>query len=200
MTWSMSEIVTIVALFLGPAVAVLIARWMEYRRAKRERRMDIFRTLMKTRRTRLLPDHVSALNLVEIEFRNNSNVLTAWRAYFQNLGSEQPRRDDEVVSEYLGNDEQRIREERYNIRVCQEREKLLATLLHAIARSLNYKVEALEIFEGGYSPQGWADIEMQQELIRRYVVDLCLGNRALPVVVYNSTSEANQSSTSYTGR
>ena len=200
MTWSMSEIVTIVALFLGPALAVLIARWMEYRRAKRERRMDIFRTLMKTRRTRLLPDHVSALNLVEIEFRKNSNVLTAWRAYFQNLGSEQPRRDDEVVSEHLGNDERRIREERYNIRVGQEREKLLATLLHAIARSLNYKVEALEIFEGGYSPQGWADIEMQQELIRSYVVDLCLGNRALPVVVYNSTSEANQSSTSHTRR
>ena len=200
MTWSASEIATIVALFLGPALAVFIARWMEYRRAKYERRMDIFRTLMRTRRTRLLPDHVSALNLVEIEFRKNRNVIAAWRTYSENLGTEQPRRADESVLENFSDEERRMREERYNTRLMKEREKLLATLLHAIALSLNYKVEALEIFEGGYSPQGWADVEMQQEAIRRYMVDLYLGNRALPVVVYNSTSEPGQSSRGEVGK
>ena len=68
------EIVTIVALVTGPVLAVLIARWMEYRRTRYERRMDIFRTLMRTRRSRLFLDHVSALNLVEIEFRDDNNV------------------------------------------------------------------------------------------------------------------------------
>ena len=184
------EIATIVALVTGPVLAVLIARWIEYRRTRHERRMDIFRTLMRTRRSRLFLDHVSALNLVEIEFRDDSNVKAACQSYLENLGSEQPRRADEEVAVGSSNEERQIRDERYNTRVGKDREKLLATLLHAMAQTLGYKkVEALDIFEGGYSPQGWADIEVQQEAIRRYVIDLYLGNRALPVVVYNSNAE-----------
>ena len=192
MQWTTIEIVTVIALFVGPLLAVLISRWMEDIRSKNERRMDIFRTLMRTRRTRLFLDHVSALNMVEIEFRDEPDVLTAWRTYFENLGSEQPRRVDEMVSHDSGNEEKQIREERYNTRIMKDREKLLATLLHAIAQALNYKVEALDIFEGGYSPQGWANIEMQQETIRRYVVDLYLGKRALPVFVLNADTETRR--------
>jgi len=45
-TWF--EILTLIALIAGPLIAVIIARNIDTRRAKRERRMDIFRTLMRT--------------------------------------------------------------------------------------------------------------------------------------------------------
>ena len=37
--------------------------------------MDIFRTLMRTRLMQLDHEHVGALNLVEVEFANNTNVV-----------------------------------------------------------------------------------------------------------------------------
>ena len=155
--------------------------------------MDIFRTLMRTRRTRLFIDHVSALNLVEIEFRDDKKVSAACKSYLEDLGSEQPRRADEEVAVDSTGEEMRIRNERYNTRVVKAREKLLATLLHEMAQVLGYKeVAALDIFKGGYSPQGWADIDVQQEIIRRYVIDLAFGDRALPVFVLNSNSEQDE--------
>ena len=44
-----AEIVMAVAVVTGPIAAVLIARDLEKRRVQREQRMDIFRTLMRTR-------------------------------------------------------------------------------------------------------------------------------------------------------
>ena len=52
--------------------------------------MEIFRMLMRTRRTRLYPEHVGALNLVEIEFAHDRPVIDAWRELFKHLGSEHP--------------------------------------------------------------------------------------------------------------
>jgi hypothetical protein len=47
--------------------------------------MDVFRTLMRTRRMRLNPDHVGALNLVEIEFYRQADVIAAWETYWEHL-------------------------------------------------------------------------------------------------------------------
>ena len=41
---------TIVAVLVGPILAVLITRIIDDQRASKARRMDIFRTLMRTRR------------------------------------------------------------------------------------------------------------------------------------------------------
>lgn len=184
------EIVTVAALILGPILAIVIANYMEAKRTTHNRRMDIFRTLMRTRRNRLTQDHVSALNLVEIEFRKDKDVIDAWRGYFKHLGTEQPRRTDETFSQELSFEQNQAREDRFQFRVAREREKLLAALLHNMAQELNYDVEALDIFEGGYSPQGWAEIEFQQETIRRHLIDLLLGRIALPVVNLNPESKS----------
>ena len=61
------EILTVIALVAGPVIAVITSRCIDTFRAKRDRRMDIFRTLMRTRRSTLSVDHVGALNLVEID-------------------------------------------------------------------------------------------------------------------------------------
>ena len=43
-------IATIVAVILGPILAVCVTRYIDESRLKQTRRMDVFRTLMRTRR------------------------------------------------------------------------------------------------------------------------------------------------------
>ena len=81
---------TIFAVVVGPVIAVLTARHLDFQRANKERKLDIFRTLMRTRRVRLHWEHVGALNLVEVEFIGHTAVVDAWKAYLTNLGKELP--------------------------------------------------------------------------------------------------------------
>jgi hypothetical protein len=87
-----NEIPTIIALITGPVMAVLITRYLDDERTYKSRRMDVFRTLMRTRRTTLHPDHLGALNLVEIEYANEPAVLNAWKALFTHFGTAHARR------------------------------------------------------------------------------------------------------------
>ena len=79
------------------------------------------------------------------------------------------------------------RTRRFNDRLAMERQKLLAKLLHAIAKRMRFKAEQLEIFEGGYTPQGWEDLDVEQRIIRRFAVDLFAGRRSVPVAVVDYT-------------
>ena len=152
-----AEIVIAVAVVTGPLSAVLIAWWLEKCRVQRERRMDIFRTLMRTRTgtARLSPDHVAALNLVEVEFRNDSDVLEAWQKYFEIL-YRQPYDPDAA-------------------------KKSLAKLLQVMSRTLGDEIEGLEIFEGGYTPQYWEDLETEWQFIRKYLIAVAQEKAAVPV-------------------
>jgi hypothetical protein len=147
--------------------------------------MDVFRTLMRTRRSNLAPDHIGALNLVEIEFAKDQEVLSAWKMLFSHLGTTHPRRDEEKIDGLTEKDKPEIerRNELFGGRLGRERQSLLAKLLHQMARVLGFKIEQLEIFEGGYTPQFYTNVENDAEAIRRYVIDLANGNRVVPIGV-----------------
>ena len=151
---TINDLLTLAAIVFGPLLGAWFALWLQGRREKRDRRFDIFRTLMRTRRTPIWPDHVGALNLVEIEFSDNPEVIRAWKALFEHFGQPQPRHPDEELPDGLGEAEYLEREKRYNVRIGQERHSLLSKLLHAIGKDLGFNIEQLEIFEGGYTPQG----------------------------------------------
>ena len=143
--------------------------------------MDVFRDLMRTRRTPLYPDHVGALNLVEIEFKGDREVQSAFRDLFRHLGSLPTRRPEEEIKEGLTQAQRSEREDGFERRLGVERQALLARLLHAMAKELGFEIEQLEIVEGGYSPQAWANVEQQQEAVRRLLTDIYVGKRGLPV-------------------
>jgi hypothetical protein len=178
-----NEVLTLIALVGGPISAVLITRYLDDLRQYRARRMDVFRTLMRTRRTALHPDHIGALNLVEIEYANDPQVLTAWKALFTNFGSTLGRLEVERTEGLTDQKQIDARNQAFGTRAVQERQKLLAKLLHAMARVLGFKIEQLEIFEGGYTPQLWANVENDQEVIRKYVVELAHGRATVPMAV-----------------
>ena len=158
---TVADYATVGAMFLGPMAAVFIAWYLEKQRGLRERRMDIFRTLMRTRTgsARLSADHVAALNLVQVEFRNDSGVQAAWKEYFKILCQLGQGQHVEPLA----------------------MEQFLTKLLQAMSRTLGYKIEGWEIFEGGYTPQHWETIETQQRAIREYFIDLAQGKQAVPV-------------------
>jgi len=59
-----------------------------------------------------------------------------------------------------------------------------------MATVLNANIEQREIFEGGYTPQGWGTIEFEQQAIRRYFIDLALGHRVVAVAVVDYVNAA----------
>ncbi len=182
------EYLTLAAILIGPIIAVWMTRYLDDRRERHHNRMDIFRTLMRTRRTPVFPEHVGALNLIEIEFAKDKAVIAAWKALYQHLGTEHTRRPDEQTIGLPPN-QTATRNEKFFDRLAQERQSLLAKLLHAMAKVMNFKVEQLEIFEGGYYPQGWDDEFREQRLMRRYVIELAAGRNSVPVAAVNDGRE-----------
>src|SRR2546422_225122 len=59
---------TILAIILGPIVALALQRYSERRREKQQRQLTIFKELMATRAAKVSQRHVDALNAIEIEF------------------------------------------------------------------------------------------------------------------------------------
>lgn len=185
---SLADWLIIAAILVGPVTAVAITLWIDKRRDRRQRRMDLFRTLMRTRRTPVDPEHVGALNLIEIEFSKDARVLEAWRRLFEHFGMAHARRDDEAILSEHDKNEQLRRTTRFFQRLAEERQRLLVRLLDAMASALKFPVEQLEIFEGGYTPQGWGDVELQQSQIRNFAAGVAMGQTAVPIAVIDYTS------------
>src|SRR5687767_2733026 len=81
--------INIVAILVAPLVAVQVSLWLERRKERRSRQLETFRTLMATRASGLAPDHVKALNMIDVEFygsdASSRAVLQAWKAYLDHL-------------------------------------------------------------------------------------------------------------------
>ena len=74
--------ITIFAIFRAPIVALNIQRKLDDLNEKRSRRINIFKTLMANRMSLLDPENVKALNMVNIEFYDQNDVINAWKAFF----------------------------------------------------------------------------------------------------------------------
>lgn len=80
----------IAAVLAGPIIAVQLTRHLDDKREVRDRKLQVFKTLMATRAYTVSWDHVVALNRIDLEFnRRNQNeraVIEAWKAYLDLLG------------------------------------------------------------------------------------------------------------------
>ncbi len=168
------SIITIAAILIGPCAAVWVNGLLDRWREQKARKMDIFKTLMRTRNARLSPDYVGAINLVEIEFVKHKEVIEKWAALRKHYGETHAKRPNEE------NDSRSHYE-----RLGKEQMELLTEMLSSMAKVLDFKVEQMEILRGSYYPQGYADMEMDQTIIRNYAVGLAVGKRNVPVEIIN---------------
>lgn len=118
------------------------------------------------RLTPLNPEYVGALNLIEVEFSKDQQILHAWRKLLECFNNISKTTVDNHTN------------------LMEERNRAQAILLDTIARRLGLKIEQLDIYHGGYSPQGWIDLENEQAAIRRLFGEIAIGRRGFPVTTF----------------
>lgn len=154
------------AVLAGPIIAVQLTRFLDERREIRERKLNIFKTLMATRAYSVSWAHVEALNRIDLEFEKNDpkerDVLDAWKAYLDLLSS------TNLSSEQW----------------ATKRVDLIVELLHKMALVLNYDFDKTHIKNASYAPKVHGDIEAQQVALRLMIIELLEGKRGIPVTPF----------------
>jgi hypothetical protein len=164
---TISDWVMILAVFLGPIVAVQLTKYLDHKKEKRQRKLDIFKTLMATRAYGISWDHVMTLNKIDLEFERSNpaekEVLNAWKQYLDLLS------DKSVTGEQWSS----------------KRVELLVELLHKMALVLDYDFDKTHIKNSSYSPTAHGDLETDQSSIRKGLIDILEGKRVLPMHITN---------------
>ncbi len=159
---TISDWVMVLAVLLAPLVAVQVSKRLDIRREVRGRKLAVFRALMTTRATKLGTAHVEALNMIDVEFHGEGSddkvVRNAWKQYLDHLN----RYSD---SEAWG----------------AKADDLFVELLHNMGRGLGYDFDKVHIKNQSYWPQAHGNLEWEQQLYRRGVIELLHGKRSLPV-------------------
>ena len=155
-----SDALMILAVLVAPLAAVQVQKWLEHYREERERQLRIFKTLMATRAITLSQEHVQALNMIDLEFcgKKYKKITTSWKEYLDHLG-DFPKDDEKQLP--VWND---------------KKADLLANLLMIMGQSLGYEFDAVHVKKGIYMPQGHADIEDENILIRKGLIRLLYGD------------------------
>jgi hypothetical protein len=124
---------------------------------------------MGTRAAALSQAHVDALNQVDVEFYGwrpaHKRVTSAWKALRNHFGD----------SAFSKNDFSGWLNKTVDLRV---------DLLHEMAKALGYKFEKDDILRNVYSPIAHGDIEDDQRLIRKGIVELLTGKRGLSTLAW----------------
>ena len=172
-----SDCMMIIAVILGPVIAVQLQKFIERWREVNGRKLAIFKALMATRATPVSLDHVQALNMIDLEFygtkSNDKAVTEAWKNYL----------------DHLNNGPKDFDSPSFNTRIdawSSKNSDYLADLLYAMAQDLGYKFDKVQLKRGAYYPQGHVDIEQEQTMLRRGIAEIVLGKKALPISVIQS--------------
>lgn len=167
----------IFAVIAGPILAVQAQKWIERRREDRIRKVFLFRELMATRAARLSQRHVEALNLIDLEYPGNKRkdkpVHEAWRSYLDALGI--PNTPDNPANQQL---------------IFERRNRSFTELMYQMSKRLGFPFDRVAIERNVYAPIAHGKLEDDQELIRRGVVELLTGKRALSTISWLMPGQA----------
>ena len=157
----------ILSTVVSPLIAVQITRYLDDQNEVRDRKLQVFKTLMATRAQTLSPAHVEALNRIDLEFnfklKKEKTVLDIWQQYLDHLG-------DKGIEGLVWQ---------------SKRVDLLVDLLHAMADALGYDFNKTQIKNGTYSPIAHGQLEVEQEAFRCMMLELLEGKRVLPMFMTN---------------
>lgn len=175
-----SNAIMILAVILGPIIAVQVEKYLERKRDIKDSKLEIFKTLMATRGKTLDPDHVEALNMIDLEFDGEKSVTDAWKAYLDHLINIPKYPTTEGKTKEKKENEKTLHNSQM-VAWHNERENYLAELLYVMGQSLGYKFDKTHIKRSIYSPQGHADIENDLQFLRKASIELLMGRLPLRV-------------------
>ncbi len=171
-----TDIIMIFAIVIGPVIAVQITEYLRRSKENRDRKIHIFRSLMGTRSSQLVPIHIEALNLVEMEFSQSNNqeknVLDSWSLYVSHL------RDHHYPEETWG----------------ARRHELQVDMLYEMSVALGYSFDKVQIKSGSYYPALYEDKERDEKEIRESFLKILKGEKPFPIIagVYDLPPSKNK--------
>jgi hypothetical protein len=164
------DILTLIAIVVGPIAAVVVTRLMDTRAARYSRKYQVFGDLIRTRAAKISHEHVNALNLVEIEFNRSQRVKAAWDRYMENLSSDFP-----------------VDQSSFNNFILR-RDQLFIKLVQEIANDIGYKhVDMTDMMTNNYYPKGWQNAEDEQRQLRQLLIAVFSGVRPIPVKMQDNS-------------
>ena len=167
------EILTLVAIVLGPIIAIQLEKFLEKQREIKGRKLAIFKTLMATRGSKLSTAHVEALNRIDLEFSNNrkyKKVIDSWKEYFDNLC--QRADSTEQLTSWVN-----------------KNEELLTNMLYEMGKTLDYNFDKVLIKRNAYLPVGHERAEQEEQTLREGLIKIIKGEETLPISVYQEVNE-----------
>lgn len=179
----METVATIIAILLGPILAVQVQKLIERIAQRKEEKRKLFITLMSTRGRTMSLEHVQALNLIDAVFTGSRDkpVTEAWRELNSHFNSypeaPKPPPNGEIPAE------QKMRYEAEQHAWTGQKDELLVTLLTKMADSLDYHFDRVLLKKGAYTPRGFDEVEMDQRVIQRGMAEVLLGLRSFPMKV-----------------
>jgi hypothetical protein len=173
--------VLVVAMIIAPLFAVQVQKWIERFRERKGKKLRIFNTLMSTRMARVSPNHVDALNMIDIEFyhsglfrftrewKKDKAVIDAWRSYLDHLNSlgENPT---EVQTQTL----------------VTRKDELFIDPLYEISQAVGYEFDKVNLKHSIYSPKAHGTDEMEQRIVREGLVSILSGKKPFPIKIFSA--------------
>lgn len=162
-------IATIIAVVLGPILAIQVDRRLQRMRDKKMRKMDIFRKLMMTRAAPVAINHIDALNLIEAEYdsrkASDKAVLDRWREHWDHLNTKQGLSEGERTAWE------------------KTRAELLAGLLLAMSDYLKLGIDRSILKRASYYPEYYGNAETEGIALRKAAIAVFEGKQGLKVEV-----------------
>jgi hypothetical protein len=160
---------------LSPCIAIQVQRFIEERKEKKRRKLWIFTVLMTTRATRTAPDHVIALNSIELCFDGKSNrdtnVVDAWRIYFDHLNNVPSEEEPSEASKSM------------HATWMQKSNDLFVDLLKSLSDVLDFKFDKVQLRRGVYYPRAHEEVEAEQRDLRQSLLKIVSGKSSVPMEV-----------------
>lgn len=141
-------VINTIAIIVIPLVAVKLGQYLQNQAKIRDDKMWVFKTLMTYRSLGWANESIYALNIIDIVFAKDKEVLEQWKICKDKLTIENPSPTDF----------EKIRIEKYK-------------LLEKMAQSLKYNI-SWEIIQNPYLPQGVVDELLQRQNIQNYKIKL----------------------------
>ena len=170
------DVLTLVALVAGPAMAVCIQLFFEQRRETRRSKIAILDVLMGYRGRLTSPECVSALNRVELVFYRDSAVIAKHKALLDHMEIERNYQEAERQGGWA------------------RRADLVAELISTISESLGYRFSHTGIKTTAYVPKAMIDESEYIVEIRRQLLGMTSGKMPLTVHVITSVDEEHSMS------
>ena len=166
---------------LSPVIAVQVQKLIEVASARRNAKNRIFLTLMATRATRLAPEHVQALNMIEIEFSGSwrgpttreRGVINRWRIYADHLDTDVSKLTEAALVAW-----------------GVKRQELFLDLMEALSRACGYKFDRVQLKRGAYYPQAHEDADSRRLEFEEAVLQVLGGKTALAMKVVPADEDA----------